>query len=159
MPLNAPISQRGRLDLILVSPRPKATLVQPDAVDAIAGLGLEGDHRSRGKPGRRRQVTLLQAEHLTALGMLLGRGPVDPVDLRRNLVISGFPIAALGRRRLLIGAVVLELTGPCDPCARVEAALGPGAEAAAVGLAGWTARVICGGALRVGATVTLAAAP
>lgn len=159
MPHAPNIPQTGVLEMILVSPRPKAALLGPPEVLALTDRGLEGDHRSRGKGGRKRQVTLIQAEHLHALAALLGRPAVDPRDLRRNLVISGLPLAALGRGRLRVGAVELEITGACEPCARIEAALGPGGEAAAWGLSGFNARVVEGGPLRLGDLARASAAP
>ena len=51
---------------------------------------------------------------------------VAPALLRRNVVVSGIPLVALKGRRFRIGEVVLEGTDDCDPCSRMEAALGAG---------------------------------
>jgi MOSC domain-containing protein YiiM len=89
---------------------------------------------------------------------LRARTQADPVGLRRNLVISGINFSALKNSRLRIGAALLEIVGPCQPCARMEAAIGPGGYAAMRAHGGWTARVIEGGALRVGDVVRAEAA-
>jgi hypothetical protein len=62
---------------------------------------LIGDHYS-GRPGGKRQVTLIQAEDLAAIASYLGR-EVTPGDLRRNLVVSGINLRALKDRRFQVG--------------------------------------------------------
>lgn len=110
--------------------------------------GLEGD-RYAGQSGTR-QVTLLQAEHLAAIGAYLGTGPVAPERLRRNLVVAGINLLGLRDGLVRVGTVVLEVTGPCHPCSRMEEELGPGGWSAVQGHGGLTARVREGGAIRVG---------
>ena len=91
---------------------------------AVAGRGLDGDRAAAGHSrlagGSKRQVTLFQAEHLPLLAAWLGAG------------------------------VGLELSGPCEPCSKMEFELGAGACNALRGHGGVTARVVTGGELRVG---------
>jgi MOSC domain-containing protein YiiM len=118
-------------------------------VEALVDEGLRGDrYRSSGK----RQVTLIQAEHLPVMASLLGV-PVEPEMLRRNLVVSGINLLALKGARFRIGEALLEGSGPCEPCSRMEAALGPGGYNTMRGHGGITARVIEGGWIRVGDAV------
>lgn len=51
--------------------------------------------------------------------------------------------------QLKIGEVVLEITGPCEPCSKMETAFGKGAYNAMRGHGGVTAKVMIGGALSV----------
>ncbi|GAA5514314.1 hypothetical protein Dcar01_03069 [Deinococcus carri] len=102
-----------------------------------------------GGPGRR-QVTLLQAEHLPVIAALAGLEEVRPEALRRNLLIGGIPLLALKNARFRVGEVVLEGTGECHPCSRMEETLGEGGYNAVRGHGGLTARVISGGIIRVG---------
>jgi MOSC domain-containing protein YiiM len=113
--------------------------------------GLEGDRASKGGPGGKRQVTLVQEEHLAVIAALVGRGVIAPEMLRRNLVVSGVNLVALKTLRFAIGDdVVLEGTGPCEPCAKMDAALGEGGFHAMRGHGGITARVITTGMIRLG---------
>jgi MOSC domain-containing protein YiiM len=140
-------------EVVWIGRRParRAEIVTCDGVTAHTGRGLEGDHYG-GRSGSR-GVTLIQAEHLAVLGALLRRGPIDPALLRRNLVVRGVNLLALKGRRFRIGDALLEGTGPCPPCSRMEETLGPGGYNAMRGHAGLNARVIEGGAIRLGDAV------
>ena len=151
----------GRLDAILLRPARDAPVQRVAEALAITGRGLAGDRHAeratRSADGGKRQVTLIQAEHLPLIAAWSGRATVDPALLRRNLVISGLNLVAarspLARHplRLRIGvSVVLLLTGPCDPCSKMEAALGPGGYNAMRGHGGMTAQVEAGGPIAIG---------
>jgi MOSC domain-containing protein YiiM len=90
---------------------------------------------------------------LPAIAALSGHGGVAPAAFRRNLVVEGIPLVALKDRRFRIGEVVLEGTGPCDPCSRMEEALGPGGYNAMRGMGGICARIVEGGTFRRGDAV------
>jgi len=145
----------GRLEAIVVRGDSRAPAALIAATTAIAGVGLADDRL--GKRGAAelstRQVTLIQSEHLEVIAQLARVENVDPVALRRNLVISGINLSALKNARLRVGAALLEIVGPCQPCTRMEAAIGSGGYSAMRGHGGWTARVLESGALQVGDTV------
>ncbi len=113
-----------------------------------AGRGLEGDRYSR-KDGNR-QVTLIGAESLFAIGAFLGGPPVAPETVRRNIVVEGVNLLALKARRFRLGDAILETSGECHPCSRMEEVLGPGGYNAMRGQGGITARVLTSGDLRLG---------
>ena len=142
----------GRVVWIGARPERRAPLLEADAVELRAGRGLTGDHY-RSRSGGKRQVTLIQAEHLTVIGALLGEGPIDPARLRRNIVVAGINLLALKDRRFRIGSAVLEGSGLAHPCSRMEEALGPGGYNAMRGHGGLTARVLEDGVVRVGDAV------
>ncbi len=115
-------------------------------------VGVIGDHyRSRGQ--RTRQVTLIQAEHLAAIASYLGLQDLPPDRLRRNIVVSGINLLALQNEQIQLGEAVIEGTGACHPCSRMEAEFGPGGYNAVRGHGGITARIVTAGLVRVGDTV------
>lgn len=69
-----------------VRPGRKIAMEDRAEVLAISGKGLKGDRYSG---GGKRQLTLIQEEHLFAIGSILGRDPIDPTLTRRNLVVKG----------------------------------------------------------------------
>jgi len=81
----------------------------------------------------------------------MSRDPIDPQLTRRNLVVAGINLLALIKRQVRIGSeVVLEITGNCYPCSRMEDNLGDGGYSAMRGHGGVTARVICSGTIQLG---------
>jgi MOSC domain-containing protein YiiM len=142
----------GRLETIVVRGNSREAARRIDATRALAGVGLADDRLGQRGAAElsTRQVTLIQAEHLPVIAALARVESVDPVGLRRNLVISGVNLSALRNARVRVGEALLEIVGPCQPCSRMESAIGRGGYAAMRGHGGWTARVIEGGALQVG---------
>lgn len=158
--LAATFPAAGKLEIILLRPARGQPALPAEGCRAIEGFGLEGDRTAKGRGGGKRQVTLVQAEHLPVVAALLRREAIDPAALRRNLVVSGVNLVAARslfsdqRLRLFIGdEVELEVTGPCEPCSKMENSLGPGAYNALRGHGGVTARIVRGGRLAVGDAV------
>jgi MOSC domain-containing protein YiiM len=120
----------------------------PIRVLATAGKGLVGD-RYAGSAGKR-EVTLVQAEHLPLIAAWLAKSSIDAIHLRRNIVVSGINLLSLKGARFQIGGAVLEGTGPCDPCSKMEQRLGPGGFAAMRGHGGITAKVVKTGEIALG---------
>lgn len=149
--LMARFPRAGSVEFIGVRPARGAPVQAVDAVQAVAGRGLTGDRYAGG--GGKRGVTLIQAEHLPVIAALAGLARVEPATVRRNLVVSGIPLIALKGALFRIGDVLLEGTGPCDPCSKMEAALGEGGYNAMRGHGGLCARIVEGGVIRLGDAV------
>ncbi|MBU1376285.1 MAG: MOSC domain-containing protein [Alphaproteobacteria bacterium] len=147
--LDAPI-RPGRLISIGLRPARREPVRPVETATLVAGRGLTGDRYSR-KDGNR-QVTLIEAESLAAIAGYLDRA-VSPEDLRRNLVTQGINLLALKGHRFRIGDAVLETSGECHPCSRMEEILGTGGYNAVRGRGGITARVLEGGVVRAGDAV------
>ena len=143
----------GQVRWIGVRPQRRGVIDVRDQVEAIADIGLAGDHY-RSRSSGKRQVTLIQSEHLAVVGALLGEEALDPARLRRNIVVSGINLLALKGCRFRIGDALFEASGLAHPCSRMEEELGPGGYNAMRGHGGLTARVIDGGVIRVGDSVS-----
>ncbi len=146
--LMATLPRAGRVEWIGLRPARDVLMREISEVVAEAGKGLVGDRYASGSG--KRGITLIQSEHLPAIAALAGHASVNPQLLRRNLVVSGIPLIALKGRRFRIGDVLLEGTDSCDPCSRMEAALGPGGYNAMRGHGGLCARIVEGGTIRIG---------
>ena len=146
----------GEVVWIGVRPERGAAMQVVDEVMADQRTGLIGDRYS-GTSGKR-QVTLIQWEHLTVLAALTGQS-VSPELLRRNIVIKGINLLALKNQSFQIGNVVLKTTGLCQPCSKMETILGAGGYNAMRGHGGITAQVLQGGLIHLGDSVTVITKP
>ncbi len=147
--LTSRFAQPGVVRWIGQRPGRRAPMSVTDRV-SLGLPGLEGDHRT--KPGKR-AVTLIQWEHIPVIAALAGLEDLAPETLRRNLAVSDVNLLALRKRRFRIGGAILEGTGLCAPCARMEAALGPGGFNAMRGHGGITACVLDAGEISLGDAV------
>ena len=142
------IPQIGKVEWIGIRKKRKATLMEVGEAAISIEEGLVDDHYSK-KRGKR-QVTLIQAEHLQAVaGMLQQKEAISPFLTRRNIVVSGINLNALKDQQFSIGKeVILEGTGYCHPCSRMEENLGEGGYNALRGHGGITAKVVQGGIIK-----------
>lgn len=134
-------SKAGTVKWIGVRP---ARNVKMEALQSaeITPLGLNGDRTT--KPNNR-SVTLIQHEHLAAIASLAGLPNIDSSELRRNIVVSGINLLTLRDQQFKIGNVILEGTGICAPCSKMERTLGKVGYNAMRGHGGITAKVINAG--------------
>jgi MOSC domain-containing protein YiiM len=147
----------GRLLGIARHARPRGPMETVGQVDVTVAEGVHGDYRGSLKPGRnKRQVTVMAVEAWNdALAEI--KDPVSWEQRRVNLLVEGLALEGItGARIRFASGLVLEVTGECDPCSRMEEV--------ATGLKGallphWrggvTTRVIEGGRLEVGDQVRI----
>ena len=112
------LPQKGTVRWIGVRPERDVAIIELTEVKVTRDSGLEGD-RFSGGAGSKRQVTLIQSEHLATIGSLLHRSDVDPSVLRRNIVVSGINLLALKDKTFQVGSTTLEYTGLCHPCSKM----------------------------------------
>jgi len=124
-----------------------------ESIEARTDHGLVNDHRSR--PGKKRQLTMIDQAMLDEVARTLGH-PVPDGASRRQLVISGLDLNALIGKTLNIGPAVVRVDSDCPPCDLMETSIGPGARAAMQTRAGLCCTVLRGGEIRQGQRVTLA---
>ena len=119
-----------------------------ESARVTAGFGIEGD-RHAGSEGARngRQVLLIDEETLEALGLSHG-------EVRENVSTSGVELAKLreGQRLDLGDEAVLEITGHCVGCARMDE-IRPGLRQELEGRRGILASVVHSGTIKKGGTI------
>ena len=142
------LPQVGRVEWLGVRPARDEPMITLEKVQINLVSGLEGD-RFNGRSDNPRQVTLIQQEHLTVIASCLHRETIDPALLRRNIVISGINLLALKDKTFRMGNVLLEYTGLCHQCSKMERHLGTGGYNAMRGHGGITASVVEAGIVRL----------
>ena len=116
-----------------------------ESTSVIAGYGLDGDrHAGSGGARKLRQVLLMDEETLETFSLSHG-------EVRENITTSGIGLASLheGQRLALGEEVVLEISGHCNPCARMDE-IRPGLRRELEGRRGMLASVVRGGTINVG---------
>jgi len=146
--------QEGKVTWIGIRVKPHEPMVVLEDTFANIG-GLTNDRANKGNPESNRQVTLIQYEHLEAAASFLGKEKIDPSLVRRNIVVKGINLNALKSKQFRLGEAVLEMTGFCHPCERMEENLGKGGYNAMRGHGGITCRVVKEGKIKVGDSVTV----
>ena len=150
-------SQRPKIVSLQLCVGHREPMESPGSVTVIAGFGIEGDRHTSSEGVRAaRQILLMDEETLEAFGLAHG-------EVRENITTSGIDLAATpaGATLALGGDVVLKITGPCAPCARMDE-IRPGLRLELDGKRGMLASVVRGGTIRVGDAISVlegAAAP
>lgn len=152
--LKGQFPHHGRVEWIGVRPQKNSSIAPLKMVEACANYGLMGDHTSLTRGGKR-QVTLFQAEYLPVVVSLHSDTSLSYEKFRRNIVVSGLNLNILVNEQLQIGEALIEITGLCHPCAKIERELGTGAYNALSGHGGITAKIIQSGQIRLGDSVKI----
>ena len=123
---------------------------EQDEVEVIKDKGFKGC--IHGRPGSKRQVSLIDSETLDKLSL-------PPGVVKENITTLGidFQMLAIGNI-LRMGNCVLEITEPCHPCPRMDE-IRAGLQEELRGQRGWLCRVKEAGQIRRGDRIEVLAAP
>ena len=129
--------------------------VEAADVSTVTGVALDARGFRGPNSAGKRQVTILARRDWQAACAEAG-GQLDWLESRRNLYVDHLPLARTTGGRIRIGDAVMEITGECDPCWKMDRAL-PGLQAAmrTDWRGGITCRVLAEGSIAVGDPVTL----
>jgi MOSC domain-containing protein YiiM len=113
----------------------------------ITGVGMEGDKHAEARSLR--QLLLADKEALDAVG-------VSPGTIKENVTVEGLNVMGLpaGTQLRLGGNAVIKITNVCEPCFRMDE-IRMGLKDELVGRRGMVARVIRGGTISVGDSITV----
>jgi MOSC domain-containing protein YiiM len=143
-------SQPGEVVSICTRPSRLAPVTFVEEVEARAGKGLMGDrYQNNGV----RQVTLIAEEDLKSVSSFLRR-TISLSQVRRNSLTKGINLLALKGKQFQVGDAILEFSGECHPCSRMETNLGEGGYNAMRGNGGIPAKVIQTGVIRTSDKIT-----
>jgi len=152
----------GQVVAIYTAPEKGAPMEPRDEVQAVAGVGLDGDRYASGggkftraDDDGKRAVTLIEREAIVAAGREY-EIELDEHETRRNVVTEGVPLNHLVGRTFRVGDVVLRGLRLAEPCAYLEGLTRSGVRGALVHRAGLRAEILKGGVIRVGDEVAAA---
>ena len=114
---------------------------------AISGLGLEGDRSAY--EGNTRQVLFVDKEILDGAGLV-------PGQVKENITVTGMNVSQVqpGQVFTIGDDVTLEAVGDCEACGKMDA-IRMGLMDEIQGKRGMLAKVINGGSIKVGDSVTV----
>ncbi|PTX97653.1 molybdenum cofactor biosysynthesis protein [Verrucomicrobia bacterium LW23] len=121
---------------------------QVTEVECVAGAGLVGDRFFKYKPDYKGQITFFAKEIHDEICDSLGVSHLPPSIYRRNVITLGLDLNALIDKYFRIQGCIFRGTSECKPCAWMDQAVAPGAEAFLKGRGGLRATIRQGGILR-----------
>lgn len=150
----------GRVEGIVIRSVKSGDVQVVDSAVAESERGLVGDHISLHLAPEARnladkQITLIEAEALEAVQAEKGYS-ITHAESRRNLLTRGVPLNHLVGVQFRIGDVLLEGHRLCEPFSHLEKLTGKTLIAHFLHRCGLRARIIEGGAIKVGDVIQVA---
>lgn len=150
---------RGQVVAIYTAPDKGKPMERRDEVQAITGVGLDGDRYASGdgkytrtSDGGERALTLIESEAVEAARREYDV-EIEEHETRRNVVTEGVPLNHLVGRTFRVGDVLLRGFKLSEPCAYLEGLTRSGVREALVHRAGLRAEILEGGVMHVGDTI------
>jgi MOSC domain-containing protein YiiM len=148
----------GNVESIHIAPAAKAPMHAIDQVQALPGVGLEGDRYANQqgtffKPLPDFELTLIEAEALEALNREYDVA-LSPSESRRNVVTRGVALNHLVGKEFKIGEVKIRGIRLCEPCSHLEALTGRPLIKGLRHRGGLRAQILTEGTIRVGQEVS-----
>jgi MOSC domain-containing protein YiiM len=126
------------------APKKRLPMEELQEAQVVNDFGLEGCAHAR--PGRKRQVLLVDKETLEAMDL-------QPGILRENITTTGLNVNSLAiGQQLRVGKTLLEVSEICTPCDQMEK-IRPGLRKELWGRRGMLCQVVEGGIIRRGDTI------
>ncbi|MCU1296430.1 MAG: hypothetical protein JWO91_708 [Acidobacteriaceae bacterium] len=147
----------GNVESIHIAPTAKAPMRAIDQVQALPGIGLEGDRYAKQqgtffKPLPDFELTLIEAEALEALNREYDVA-LSPSESRRNVITRGVALNHLVGKEFKIGEVKIRGIRLCEPCSHLEALTGRPLIKGLRHRGGLRAQILTEGAIRIGQTI------
>jgi hypothetical protein len=157
----SPAPPSGRVASLHLHPAtPGAPLKSVDAVEVVAGKGIQDEPRYFGKFSRgtgepsRRQISLIEREQIAEHAVTLGRQSIPPGAVRANIETFGIDLIQLVNSEIQIGGAVLFLYEPRTPCEKMDAVCSGLRALMENSRQGVLAEVVRPGTIRVGDTIS-----
>lgn len=144
---------QGTLLHIHIAPAKSQPMQRLDEAQLIPDQGIAGDRYQLGtgtysiKPGKDRQVTLIESEMLVRVAADDGH-EISAGEHRRNLTVEGVPLQHLVGQRFRVGEALLEGVRINQPCKYLNLMLKRDVYMALWNRSGLNAKVIEGGLIR-----------
>jgi hypothetical protein len=149
-------TRTGEVERLFLIPETGGVPEPREAVEAVAGRGIEGDRYYRGEGIYNERddlepsdITLIESEALEAASADYDVD-FDPGAHRRNVTTRGVALNHLVGERFRVGDALLEGTGLCEPCRYMQSlADEQNAVTALTHRGGLDARIVESGTIRV----------
>jgi MOSC domain-containing protein YiiM len=145
----------GTVLTIQIAPNATDTLRNLERVNAVEGMGLEGDRYYNrtgtysNKHDASREATLIESEALEALAKDYDVD-LEGTESRRNISTRGVALNHLVGKEFMVGQAVLRGIRLCEPCTHLEEVSGKPARKGLIHRGGLRAQIIKSGLIQVG---------